>query len=150
MTRLKVYEWEYKEFPWHQQVNIKPDLRAPLARMIAQQYKRDFRVELTTNGNGMAYYWNKWGPLVTLPRPSYRCSLGLICHEVAHQVAYRLGGSKIGHSHAFKIVLIAVMEEMTDGNDTCNEQPESDGPANAESVSIRVRWPPPPDCCRNP
>ena len=107
MTWVSVYDWERDTYPWHWQVKITPELRAPLARMIAQQYQRDFRVALVTNGGGRARLGEG---LTQLPKPGFSCSLGLICHEVAHHVVYRYA-PKAGHGRSFKVALVWVLED---------------------------------------
>lgn len=103
MAHLKVYEWERQTFPWAQRIEIIPKLREPVARLIARQQGIFLRgVQLTKLGGGHA-----WFNEIALPRPDYRCSLGIIMHEIAHCVdGQKYGGN--GHRATFKRALIKV------------------------------------------
>lgn len=105
MAAHKTYEWEHRQFPWHWKVRIKPQFAAILTDKLARRFGVATRVELTNRSWGRYHHGIH---LITLP--SSGCSLGMICHEIAHAVNDRLYRGK-GHTGTFKRALIKVMVE---------------------------------------
>lgn len=107
MAAEKCYAWERDKFPWHRRVWIKPQYRSLLTQKLARAFGiRGVSVTLNTRGWGWAH-GSSW---IELPGPRYSCSLGTICHEIAHLLNYQRHGGR-GHTGTFKKVVTKVYVE---------------------------------------
>jgi hypothetical protein len=109
MSADKTYEWEQKKFPWHFRVLIKPEHRWFVATELAKRFGiKDLRVQLDHRGGGLAYVMER---RIRLPSSKYRCSLGLMLHEIAHVYDWtRYEGN--GHRASFKKAMIKLCVEV--------------------------------------
>ncbi len=108
MSALKVYSWEWKQFPWQWHVEIKPEYRRSLTLALAKHWGLTWaRVAEVTRGNGHA---DKYG-LIKLPGPTYPCKLGLIIHELAHLYDGKVYKGN-GHRASFKKSVIKLQVEV--------------------------------------
>jgi hypothetical protein len=68
-------------------------------KKILRHFKIEARYQFTNNSNGHAeLHW--WGGNIRLPKMNI--SLGLICHEIAHILAYKKWGKGMNHNRKFQ------------------------------------------------
>ena len=112
---LRIYEWEWKQFPWQWAVQIKPEYRRLVTQALAKHWGLGY-VEVVENkrSGGHAWVWpGRSTSRIALPAPKYRhsCPLGLIVHELAHVYDCRNNGGT-GHRASFKTSLIKLQVEV--------------------------------------
>lgn len=110
MGAWKTYAWEKDTFRWHWRVRVKPEFRVLLTQAMAERFGiKGVSVRLTdrTWAHASVGFLHD---LITLPNARNDCKLGMICHEVAHLVNWRLYKGR-GHTGTFKRALIKVMIE---------------------------------------
>lgn len=107
MSADKCYAWEHDQFPWHWRVKVRPEFRVLLTKRLAARFGLpSVNVTLTSR----TWAWAHGCSWIELPCASHSCSLGMICHEIAHLVNYRFYKGR-GHTGTFKRALIKVMVE---------------------------------------
>ncbi len=68
-----------------------------IIKKIRRHFKLDFSYEFTQNSNGHALSYSKY---IKLPKKNV--SLGMICHEIAHLLAFKKWGDRVKHNRKFQ------------------------------------------------
>lgn len=111
MSTLKIYQWEWKQFPWQWAVEIKPEYRARLTRELGTRFGLGW-IEVSENKrSGGHASVGSFNSHIALPKPGSKCPLGLIIHELAHVYDARKNHGT-GHRASFKKALIKLQIEV--------------------------------------
>lgn len=103
----RCYAWEREKFPWHRGVSIRLKYRS----LLTQKLARAFGIRgLTVTLNRRSWAFAHGSSWIELPGEGHRCSLGMICHEIAHLVNFQDHGGR-GHTGTFKKTVIKVYVE---------------------------------------
>jgi len=108
---LKIYEWEWKQFPWQWAVEIKPEYRARLTRELGQKFGLGWIEVSERKRSGGHASVGTFNSHIALPWRGGKCPLGLIIHELAHVYDAKKNHGT-GHRASFKTALIKLQVEV--------------------------------------
>lgn len=101
--RLKAYQWEHETFPEFQNVQVCSDTQQKLVRKLARHFKTPKpALQHTRINDTHGRYIHPNAYHASTIRTAQNSTLGTLCHEFAHHLAYLKHGRGVGHDKRFK------------------------------------------------